>query len=173
MFINNFIPLIAIIITILLVPIIVRQAPYFKRKEVMARQLARAKLPPWILFFELFTFLIAAFLIGFLFVKFSIWLHGLVHPDSPYLSSGVISISFNSFFDLIKVFMPFPVGVLLGAILGNFISWCVPAIREMEYKTMQNVPNASFGEVTMKLIKISAIIVPIAIILMLISIFRS
>jgi len=170
---NNFISLVAIVLSVWLIPVIIRQIPYFKKKDVVARRLVRAKLPPWILLFELFVFLLSAFLVGFLFSKVSIWLHTIIHPNLPFFSSGVISVSFNSLFDLMKMFIPLIVGVLLGAILGNFISWSVPAIRETEYKISQGVVGASFWEATSKLVRISAIVVPVAVILMIICVLRS
>lgn len=170
---NELSSLLAVIITVVLVPIIINRVPYFKKKDVIARRVARARLPAGVKILEFATFLILTTILGVLSFKIAVSSYSRIHPNMSYLSSQGVSLSWNSLFDLFKIFGPAVVAILLGMILSNLFFWLIPSVRKIEYEVAKGVPGASFKDATLGLLRISSILIPILIILVFISILRS
>lgn len=170
---NELTSLLSVVLSIILVPIIINSLSYFKRKDVVARRVARARLPSGVKILEFVTFLILTAILGILSFKIAVSSYSRIHPNMSYLSSQGVSLSWNSLFDLFKIFGPAVVAVLLGIILSNLFFWLIPSVRKIEYEVDKGVPGASFKDATLGLLRISSILIPISIILVFVSILRA
>ena len=163
-----------IIVAVLVVIFLPRLlSPYFKRPDVQARMVARARLPAWLSLYTLFSALLCEVLVGVIFFSVMAFSHGLIHPGSPFIVNERIDhSSTDAFFDFLKFITSFIVAIPLGLITSNLLTWCIPVLRRKENKTFTGVPGASFRESNTGLLKVVLVILPIALIIALACIIR-
>jgi hypothetical protein len=160
-------------LTIVLVPLVIGKVPYFRRREVVARRVAKARLPGWVSLLELLFF--AALLVAL--VPLFFWLenysHRAFHHGRNMVWAIQPSFSFVLVFFLIQALAPVIIALPLGMLLANLLSWLIPPIRNRENGMMaEGVPGYTWHELNFGLIKFSAFVLPICIILVVISLMN-
>jgi hypothetical protein len=167
----NLLASLGIVLTIVLVPWVIRHLPYFNRADVLARRAAKAGLPGWVSVMELLFLATSAIGLLYLFYSTEALLHGAFHPELAFLPSVRASFSFSLVFWLIHALAPVAAALPLAMILANLISHSIPSIREAENRVIaENVPGYTWAELNMGLLRAAAIIVPVSVILAVISV---
>jgi len=171
---ENIASLLGILLTVILVPLVIRNIPYFKRPDVLARRAVKAKLPGWVPITEMLFLAISEVALISLFFQIEIYLHGIFHPGSRFIDSQTnLNFSFDSLFAGIEAFAPIVAALPLGMILANLISWSIPPIRKAENKIMgEGVPGYNWKDINMGLIKLAVVMIPVSMILAFISLLR-
>jgi hypothetical protein len=138
------------------------QAWYFNKPDIVARRAARASLPPWLQSFG--QLLMLGWLGAMLAACFEAarFANQIIHPGVPYLSSGTITASWASFFDMLKLLPIFFIALPLGLLLANATLWAIPSIRRIDSQAAEGVPGASFKEASIGLIYLATILVPLS-----------
>jgi hypothetical protein len=160
-------------LTAALVPWIIHRIPYFNRTDVLARRAAKARLPVWVSFAEFFLFVVSELAFIFLFFSTEAYFHQVLHPGSAFLSPQQPKLSFDLAFWLIQALAPLIAALPPGMVVANLISWSIRAIRSAENEIMnEGVPSYTWRDANVGLLKATAIMVPISIVIGSISLFR-
>jgi hypothetical protein len=127
------------------------------RQGFAARQAARNRLPKWAVYAQLAIQIssLAGFMLAWV-IGFSD-LYGRFHPADPHPANsvGLMLILFGA--------IAFTIPTSL--IWTNAILWTIPPLRRVNEKAGEGVPGMSFRGATMGLVKISYVLVPLAVIL--------
>jgi hypothetical protein len=170
---GNFGSFIAIALTGILVPLIVGRIPYLNRKDVAARQAAKAQLPGWVSLIEFSLLAISVAVLTYSFFRIENYTHQVFHHGQNLLGTIELGFSFDSFFFLILALAPVIMALPLSMLLANFISWQIRPIRNIEDKIMsEGVPGYTWHDLNFRLIKASLISAPVCIIIALVSVIR-
>lgn len=170
---GNAISLLSMILTIIFVPWLLSRIPYFKRSDVVARRVAKAKLPGWVSLAEFLLFGASAGFLSILFFILEEHTHQAFYPNRRFLSSINPSFSTDSIFLFIQAGTPVILALPLSMLFANFVSWLIPPMRNAENKIMaEGVPGYSWHELNRGLIKATLIMAPVCLILVLISLIN-
>jgi len=162
-----------IALTAALVPWIIRRIPYFNRTDVLARRAAKGRLPGWVSIAEFFFLVVSEIALILLFYSTEAYFHRIFHPELPFLPPLQPRLSFDLVFWLIEVLAPLIAALPLGMILANLISWSIPSIRNAENKIMgEGVPGYTWRDANIGLLKAAAMVVPMSVIFVSISLLR-
>jgi hypothetical protein len=162
------IPLIAIV-----VPLVLGRLPYFRRRDVVARRVAKAQLPRWVSLVELVFFAVSVGLLISLFFVIEVHAHQALHQGRklPAFAPPVFSVGF--IFWLIQILAPVMMALPLAMLFANLSSWLIWPIRDAENKIMKTgVPNYMWHDLNFGLIKFSLMALPVCVILTFISLIR-
>lgn len=163
----------AIALTAVLIPWIVRRIPYFNRTDVLARRAAKSRLPGWVSIAEFFFLAVSEIVLILLFYSTEAYFHRIIHPELAFLPPQQPTLSFDLVFWLIQVLAPLMAALPLGMILANLISWSIPSIRNAENKIMREYgPGYTRRAMNIGLLKAAAIMVPMSVIFASISLLR-
>jgi len=170
---GSIVSLIAMTLTAILVPRIVGSMPYLNRKDVIARRAAKAQLPGWVSLAEFVFFIASMAVILPLFFSIENHAHQFFHHGRSMLGSIQPALSPDLIFFLIQILTPLIMAMPFGMLLANLLSWLIPPIRNIEYKTMaEGVPGYNWHDLNFGLIKAIIIISPVCIILAIISLIQ-
>jgi hypothetical protein len=130
---------------------------YFSKPEVVARRVAKGKLPNWLTAAEGLTFIALYAAIGYGLVMLVVYLSEVVghqaHPSGMALAPIVI-----------VAFIP-------AMLFSNLIYWAIPYTRKIENENSRGVAEASFGEANRGLLKVALVVEPICILVSALGIF--
>jgi len=165
--------LIAIPLTIILVPLILRRMPYFRRPDVVARRVAKAQLPGWVSLVEMIFLGAFEGVLIILFFLIEAHVHQALHQGKNLFGSAPQASSFSFVFWLIQICVPLMMALPLGMLMANLMSWLIPPIRNIENEIMaKGVPGYTWHDANYGLIKFSLVTCPICLILAAISLMR-
>ena len=170
---ENLVSLITIPLTIILVPLVLRRMPYFRRPDVVARRAAKAQLPGWVSLTEFIFVVVAQGVLISLFFIIEIHAHRAFHKGSNILHFAPSVTSVDFIFWMIQLLAPVIMALPLGMLLANLASWLIPPIRNIENRIMaQGVPGYTWRDANYGLIKVSLMALPVCLILAAISLMR-
>jgi hypothetical protein len=170
---GNLSSLIAMTLTAILVPLVARRIPYFKRPAVVARRAAKAQLPGWVSIAELIFLLVSEAVLIIPFYLIERYAHQALHPGRNFLAPMQPSFSADLIFWLIQALAPLIMTLPLGMLLANLISWSIPPIRNVENIIIEEgVPGYNWHDLNFGLIRYSLIASPICVILTVISLIQ-
>jgi hypothetical protein len=165
--------LITIPLTIILVPLILRHMPYFRRPDVVARRHAKAQLPGWVSLIEMILFGVSVGVLIILFFLIEGHAHQALHQGRNMLGSAPPASSAGFIFWLIQVIAPVIMALPQGMLFANFLSSLLPPIRNIEDEIMaEGVPGYTWHDLNYGLIKLSLVISPVCVVLIAISLIR-
>ena len=99
--------------------------------------------------------------------------HRVLHPELPFLPPMKPVFSFDLVFWMIQALAPLTAALPAGMIVANLISRSIPGIRRAENGIMaEGVPDYSWTDLNISLLKAAAIAVPVSVILAVISMTR-
>jgi hypothetical protein len=170
MAVENIGSLIAMSMTIILVPWVLGRMPYFRRPDVVARRIAKSQLPGWVSFLELIFFGVSIGVLIVLFILVEEYAHRSLHQGRDMLASAPPASSFGFIFWLIQILATLILALPLGMLMANLISWLILPIRKIEDKVMaEGVPGYTWHDLNYGLIKFCLLASPVCAILIVIS----
>ena len=123
------------------------QSYYFNRSDVVARRVARSKMPGWLNSLESLTWLSLYMLVMFALMWEIGRINNALHPGT--YPSGL------AIFPAVIAALP------LAALLSNGIFWAIPYTRRIENDHARGVRGASFSEANIGLLKFGLIVEPV------------
>jgi hypothetical protein len=165
--------LIAIPLTIILVPWVLHRMPYFRRPDVVARRAFKARLPGWMSLVEMIFFAVSVCGLVLFFFSIERRAHHILHQGRNILAIAPPAYSIDFIFWLIQMLAPVVMALPLSMLVANLMSWLTPAIRNKENELMaEGVPGYTWHELNFGLIKFSLVATPVCLILAAISLIR-
>ncbi len=159
-----------ITLTIILVPWVLRRMSYFKRPDVVARRVAKARLPGWVLLAEWLLFGVSESVLIIPLFLIEGHAHQALHQGRDLMSSAPPAASVGFIFWLIQILAPVVIALPLGMLLANLISWLIPPIRNLENEVMAGgVSGYTWHDLNYGLIKFTLVATPICVVLTVIS----
>jgi hypothetical protein len=160
-------------LTIIVVPLVLSKLPYFRRPQVVARRVAKAKLPSWVSIVELLLF--ATFLGVGAIASFAIeerahefLLHGAKILVTAPSGSPALFV-----FSLIEILAPVIMVLPSSMLFANGVSWLISPIKKHEDEIMaKGISGYTWHDANLGLIKASLIIVPVCMILAILALLR-
>ena len=164
--------LIAILVTTILVPWLIRKMPYYRRPDVIARRVAKSQLPGWVSLIELMLLGVSECILVIPSFMFENSAHRILHHGTD-LTSYAPQVSMTFVFWLFELMAPIIMVLPLGMLLANSIAWLIRPIRDVENKVMaQGVPGYTWHDLNFGLIKFSLLAAPLCLIVIAISLMR-
>lgn len=160
-------------VTVILIPKIIHQIPYFKRGDVIARRAAKIGLPRWVSNMEMLFLSVFVVALIYPFYSAEAMIHHMIHPNLPFLSLLPPRVSFTLVLWLIQLFAPLTTALPLAMVMANLLSWLIIPIRRAENRIMaEGVPGYTWRNLNLGLLKAAALMVPMSVILASISLMR-
>lgn len=154
--------LIALVITILVVRWVMRRYLSWRKNSSPAaneRALFKQRLPEWVKSVEMLIFIILLLPVFFGLFFASLSIHHFFHPLVEF---GHPSDAATGLFLLPEIVLAGP----LAMVLANLISWLIPSMRKANEHAMQDLPAASYRQMTRGLLIVLAWIAPFALVLL-------
>ena len=99
--------------------------------------------------------------------------HRALHEGKNIIASAPQASSVDFVFWLVQLLAPIVMALPLAMLMANFMSWLIPPIRNIENKIMADgVPDYTWHDLNLSLIKFSLVATPVCVILTMVSLIR-